>query len=75
MIGDTVNLASRLESLTKEYGVPILVSDATARLLDQSYEVSALGEVKVKGKNESTKIFAVESVSDALQSAASAAAT
>jgi adenylate cyclase len=70
VIGDTVNLASRLESLTKEYGVPLLVSEATARLLDQRYEVNALGEVTVKGKNESTKIFAVESVGDGLQSVA-----
>jgi adenylate cyclase len=73
VIGDTVNLASRLESLTKEYGAPLLVSEATARLLDQRYEVKALGEVTVKGKNESTRIFAVES-GDGLQSATSAAA-
>src|SRR5258706_12505448 len=58
IIGDTVNLPSRLESTTKEYGVPLLASDATVRLLDHTYESSPLGEVKVKGKNESTKIFA-----------------
>jgi adenylate cyclase len=59
IIGDTVNLASRLESTTKEYGVPLLASEATARLLDDKYEAEALGEVKVKGKHASTKIFAV----------------
>jgi class 3 adenylate cyclase len=54
-----VNLSSRLESTTKEYGVPLLASESTARLLDDTYDARALGEVKVKGKNTSTKIFAV----------------
>ena len=40
IIGDTVNLASRLESTTKEYSVPLLASDATVRLLDNQYEAS-----------------------------------
>ena len=70
IIGDTVNLASRLESTTKEYGVPLLASDATVRLLDHKYESSALGEVKVKGKNESTKIFAVNLKDAAVETAA-----
>jgi len=60
IIGDTVNLASRLESTTKEYGVPLLASEATVGLLDEKYETEALGEVKVKGKNASTRIFTVK---------------
>jgi len=60
IIGDTVNLASRLESTTKEYGVPLLASEATVDLLDEKYETEALGEVKVKGKNASTRIFTVK---------------
>lgn len=59
VIGDTVNLAARLESTTKEYAVPILISEATARLLGDKYETHALGEVKVKGKHASTRIFTV----------------
>lgn len=59
IIGDTVNLASRLESTTKEYGVPLLASSATVRLLDHNYDSHPLGEVKVKGKHEATKIFSV----------------
>ena len=70
IIGDTVNLASRLESTTKEYGVPLLASDVTVSLLDQSYQTSALGEVKVKGKTESTKIFAVSLKGAAVETAA-----
>lgn len=59
VIGDVVNLSARLEATTKEYGVPLLVSDATALLLGDEYETRALGEVKVKGKNIQTKIFTV----------------
>jgi adenylate cyclase len=59
IIGDTVNLASRLESTTKEAGVPVLVSSATAQLLGVDYETEPLGDVKVKGKTESTAVFTV----------------
>jgi adenylate cyclase len=60
VIGDTVNLASRLESVTKEFGVPIIISEATSRLLDEKYEIEALGEVMVKGKSANTSIYTVK---------------
>jgi adenylate cyclase len=60
IIGDTVNLSARLESTTKEKGVPILISDATANLLGIDYETQPLGDVKVKGKNQSTVVFTVK---------------
>jgi adenylate cyclase len=60
IIGDTVNLSARLESTTKEKGVPILISDATATLLGIDYETQPLGDVKVKGKNQSTVVFTVK---------------
>lgn len=59
VIGDTVNLASRLESTTKDYSVGILISDATAALLGDGYNVRALGDVKVKGKMTKSRIFTV----------------
>ncbi|MGI9107617.1 MAG: CHASE2 domain-containing protein [Pyrinomonadaceae bacterium] len=59
IIGDTVNLSARLESTTKEKGVPILISDATATLLGVDYETQPLGDVKVKGKTQSTEVFTV----------------
>jgi adenylate cyclase len=59
IIGDTVNLSARLESTTKEKGVPILISAATATLLGIDYEAEPLGDVKVKGKNQSTEVFTV----------------
>jgi adenylate cyclase len=59
IIGDTVNLASRLESTTKEAGVPLLASSATAELLGVDYVAEPLGDVKVKGKTVSTSVFTV----------------
>ncbi len=59
VIGDTVNLSARLESTTKEYQVPILISAATHELINKRYETQALGEVTVKGKTKSTKVYTV----------------
>ncbi|HST52633.1 MAG TPA: CHASE2 domain-containing protein [Pyrinomonadaceae bacterium] len=59
IIGDTVNLAARLESTTKEAGVALLASSATAELLGVDYEAEPLGDVKVKGKTISTSVFTV----------------
>ena len=61
VIGDGVNLASRLEGLTKtpEYQARIIVSSATlARARDQ-YQTRRLGEVAVKGRQQATEIFAL----------------
>ncbi len=74
VIGDTVNLASRLESTTKEAGVPLLVSSATAALLGVDYETEPLGDVKVKGKTESTSVFTVRPRSAAKETHAAALA-
>jgi adenylate cyclase len=60
LIGDTVNLSARLESTTKEAGVPLLVSSATAELLGEGYETHPLGDVTVKGKTESTSVYTVK---------------
>jgi adenylate cyclase len=59
VIGDTVNLSARLESTTKEFGVPILISEPTAKLLGDEYEIKPLGEAKVKGKTKSTTVMTV----------------
>jgi adenylate cyclase len=60
VIGDTVNLSARLESTTKEFKVPILISEPTALLLGDEYEVQPLGEATVKGKTKSTAVFTVK---------------
>ena len=61
VIGDGVNLASRLESLTKDpaYGTPIIVSEATLAALPARPPARELGEVQVKGKAEAVRIFAL----------------
>ena len=57
IMGDTVNLASRLESLTKAYGVRIIASD-TLHLSDATIS-REIDRVKVKGKNMAVKILEV----------------
>ncbi|MCR5189221.1 MAG: response regulator [Treponema sp.] len=57
VIGDTVNLASRLEGLTKLYGAKIIISQAVRDELDDSMNLLLLDSVKVKGKKESVLIY------------------
>ncbi|MGH7399069.1 MAG: CHASE2 domain-containing protein [Candidatus Rokuibacteriota bacterium] len=58
-IGDTINLGSRLEGLTKEFSVPIIMSEATAAEVGGQFGTRDLGEVMVKGKAIPVKIYAV----------------
>jgi adenylate cyclase len=60
VIGDNVNLGSRLESLNKEYNTHIIISEATYKKLKGSYTIKPLGSVKVKGKTREVAIFSVE---------------
>lgn len=61
VIGDGVNLAARLESLTKDpaYDTPIIISEATLRAIPNPPPARGLGEVKVKGKADTVKIYAL----------------
>lgn len=59
VIGDAVNLGARLESLNKEYGTRIIISEATRALLRGQYDVRPLGTVTVKGKTQPVEIFEV----------------
>lgn len=59
VIGDAVNLASRLEGLTKHYGVQLLISRDTQAALQQQYEQRCLGKVKVKGREKAIEIFEI----------------
>jgi adenylate cyclase len=60
VIGDNVNLASRLESLNKEFRTRIVISDATRTRLRTEYTVRSLGDVIVKGKTIPIAIFSIE---------------
>jgi adenylate cyclase len=58
-IGDTVNLAARLESHTKSAACPVLVDPAVRAGLGDAFEVRSLGPVALKGKARQTEVFAV----------------
>ena len=65
VIGDAVNLGSRLESLNKQYGTHIIISEATRARLRLAYTVRPLGEVVVKGKTQAVPIYEVVAMSEA----------
>jgi adenylate cyclase len=56
-LGDGVNLASRLEGQSKNYGVRIILGPETARLVQDEYDVFELDCIAVKGKKEGVKIY------------------
>ena len=58
-LGDAVNLASRLESLTKSYGCDFLLSDESYQLLSEQQQQSlhCIDRVAVSGRNQATKIY------------------
>ncbi len=60
VIGDNVNLGSRLESLNKEYKTRIIISDATRGRLTGDFDIRPLGDVIVKGKSKAVQIFEVK---------------
>ncbi len=57
VLGDTVNLASRLEGANKEFGSAILVSKAVQEHAGSRIVVKPLGAIRVKGKAEETEVF------------------
>lgn len=57
VVGDAVNLASRLEGITKQYGVGIIVGERTRELLGKEVVFRELDRVRVKGKEEPVAIF------------------
>jgi adenylate cyclase len=61
VIGDTVNLGARLESLNKDYGTRVIISEATRDALKGRYDIRPLGEVTVKGKSRPVAIYEVRS--------------
>src|SRR5438093_5977285 len=58
-IGDTVNLAARLESVTKDHGVPIIISEYTYEYVKGRVPTREIDTVTVKGKSQPVKIYGV----------------
>jgi adenylate cyclase len=63
VIGDAVNVASRLEGKTKELGVDLVISEATFALVQHVAQGRALAELSVKGRQQSVRCFAVDAIS------------
>ncbi len=57
VIGDTVNLASRLESANKQYGTNLLISEETWKMSKAAVETRELDSVRVVGKSDPVRIF------------------
>jgi adenylate cyclase len=57
VIGDSVNLASRLEGLTRVYGVDILVGASAAELIRDEVHLRSVARVQVKGKSKPVDVF------------------
>jgi adenylate cyclase len=68
VLGDSVNLASRLEGQTKEYGFPIIIGSRTALAVKDEFAILELDFIMVKGKKEPEVIYAVAGREDVAQS-------
>jgi len=68
VLGDSVNLASRLEGQSKEYGFPIIVGSNTALAAKDKFAILELDFIMVKGKKEPEVIYAIAGREDTAQS-------
>jgi len=64
VIGDTVNLASRIEALNKPFGTDILITHDSYFIVENVYEVVEMKKIKVKGKKDPLQIYAILSRKD-----------
>ncbi len=64
VIGDAVNLASRIESMTKEYGTDLLISTSIYHQVRNQFICEAGGAAKVKGKSEAIEVYKVNGYRD-----------
>lgn len=62
VIGDAVNLAARLQDLTKEYDAPILISGEVASKLDGAFSTRSLGETQIRGRERPVDLYEVSEV-------------
>lgn len=64
VIGDAVNLASRLEALTRTYSVDILVGERAAELIRDQFNLRSVALVQVKGKTQPVEVFTLVSAKE-----------
>src|SRR5918994_1897031 len=60
LLGDTVNLAARLEQLNKDYGTRLLVSNSTSEACGDQFVFRDLGSVAVRGRSDAAIVFSVD---------------
>lgn len=60
VIGDVVNTATRIEGLTKDAKTPVLISEATAKLLDERKDLRKIAPMSMRGKVEALDLYALE---------------
>jgi adenylate cyclase len=59
VIGDPVNLASRIEGATKQYGLDLLIGDSVADLIGDAFVLRTVDLLRVKGKTRPVEVFTV----------------
>jgi adenylate cyclase len=59
VLGDTVNVASRLEARTKDYRIPIVIGEGTAQKAKEKFATMEIDRVQVKGKTQPETVFTV----------------
>ncbi len=67
VVGNTINVAARIESLTRLYNIDLLVSDTVAKKLDNRFSLSPMKPVSVKGKKEPLVTYFVEGLKNDIQ--------
>jgi class 3 adenylate cyclase len=70
VVGDAVNVASRIEQLTKSYDASVLVSHQTRILAGEQFQFTAAPEVQVKGKSQPLRTYMPQRPIDGMQVAA-----
>jgi adenylate cyclase len=59
VLGDTVNVASRLEGRTKDYRIPIVIGEATAQKAQERFTAMEIDRIQVKGKTQPETVFTI----------------
>jgi adenylate cyclase len=66
VVGDSVNVAARLERANRVYGTQILINESTAEAIGSDFETREIDTISVKGKTETTRIFELMSAAGRL---------
>jgi class 3 adenylate cyclase len=66
VIGDTANLAARLERANRVYGTQILIGETTAQMTGSQFEMREIDTISVKGKTETTRVLELMSAAGQL---------